>query len=298
MASHARIRPPGFWVLTSVVDPTEFEALDAAQVDSISASGQSVANAAPLAWGGAGHQFVTCPFSGTLDITAGLHFAGVGIVKFDAGSTLVMDAAATGYVAGIWHSQSGSAHYYDAGGSLHIFGTQTIESGGAFTAAAGSTVSLAGTTNVPTGGSFTCSAGSTFGVSGTNAIDGSLLLTAHTTRTGATARMGDRGMGALADATPQTVDTTKDVWRIPTTLSQDTTLNVSAGIEEGNEILIFRSNATGGSHIITINCAGAGSFSYTWPSGVNPYWIRLKWLAGDWYSIGNSNGVGGVHALT
>jgi hypothetical protein len=156
MAVHSYIRPSGVWNSGLVVTHAEFAAFDAAQVDSLSASGGAYSLASLLTLGGAGAQVLfggdsQLPSGTTLAVSAGAQITingtlsvpgtavfNIGSVgqfygssEYKSGSTIVIDVGATQTVNGVFTTITGSVSTF--GGSAIFNGTAAFNGVTSFT---------------------------------------------------------------------------------------------------------------------------------------------------------------------
>lgn len=283
MATHSYIRPGGVWNAGVVVTHGEFQALDAAQVDSISASGGTYAPVAPIIVGGSGMQVLFSGnshipagtqitvdldggifFNGTLQAAGGTYFdnavsylgdsvttvAGPGSFTFLTGSTLTMNVGSTATVNGAFVTITGSVSTF--GGSAAFNGTASFNGIASFT----SNADFIGPVSIHGGGaSLVVSAPTT--LSGANTISGATTLSAKMTCSSAgrvVKRLVQISTGTDITAHgPSTADTI-----LVTALSADVTLTINdAGAVDGDEIRIKNLSS---SHLLTIDDPVNGTF--------------------------------------
>jgi hypothetical protein len=162
MAHRFRIRPEGFWTVTSVVDPTEFEALDAGQFSAVDGdAGGAWAPAKQIIIGAAGVKFDNCPVEGTWVPNTPITIIGAGLacnsgVLFNIDSAVL--AKGTFSFDPACFLTFNTKHASIAGGAL-----LTVASGGAIALGAGSSLNANGgsTIAVLQGGSLDIRAGGT-----------------------------------------------------------------------------------------------------------------------------------------
>ena len=160
MAHRFRLRPQGFWTLTSVVDPTEFEAFDAAQFSAIDGDAGGVwAPAQPIVIGASGVKFDNCPVEGVWVPTTPITIIGAGLAC-NASVLFNVDSAVAAKGTFSFDPECfltfNTKHATIAAGAL-----LTVASGGAISLGAGSSLSAnsGSTLAVLQGGSLDIAAG-------------------------------------------------------------------------------------------------------------------------------------------
>lgn len=136
-----RLRPSGFWTLSSTVDPAEFEAFDERQFKSINGDdGGTWAPSAPIIIAGSG--LVAEPFASeditNAGFTGAVFFDGSSNVEFQNGSAVEVQLGSE------WYVRDGAAFTFDANSVLTMNGDLEVTNGVLSTGAA-STVNLNGT---------------------------------------------------------------------------------------------------------------------------------------------------------
>ncbi len=125
MANLTRLRLPGFWIQGSVVDPEEFEALDAMRLLLINASGGSAhAPTLPIILGGSGLRMTgLLDVDGPLQQDAASAWELSGPITLMSGGSLSMNFGATMTV------KSGAMIVLQSGSSTLVYGNMTWQAG-------------------------------------------------------------------------------------------------------------------------------------------------------------------------
>lgn len=274
MGNHARIRAPGTWTLGSDVDPSEFEALDDAQFDSVSATGGTYTLTEPLVFGG-----------DPVIIDSGAEILVGGTAHIEDGGTFDMDAGSVGVVEADEFNFGGACTTEFGGGKVTFTGscdpdiatgcTTTWQSGSTLATAAGSTTTLGGVSTINgvmtfastcdpivqsgclwtfnSGSSVTMASGSSLVVNGTAQLAGTVTLNSVMTKTGNDGRIVHR-VATLSSNADHDIDITKDIWVYSqtTTTTRTMTIRSTGNVPTTGETLRlkFFVNAGGTANII------------------------------------------------
>lgn len=175
MSAFPRLRPPGFWVASSVVDQAEFEAIDDGRSKSLNAADGGVwANSSPISIGGA------WVFAGgaSVDVQSGVTatFESGSFLSFVSGSLFTGTATTN---AGFLFDVFGGIKLDGAAAFLSVVGGGliTVQTGGTVLIGNGAALTLTGT------GAMTASTSTSVTLGGTSKFSstGTLEIDCHTT---------------------------------------------------------------------------------------------------------------------
>jgi hypothetical protein len=252
VANFTRVKPSG-WALYDVLESALMNALD---IDHTKApnfdDGSTHAPSAPVIVNGAGMEF-----GGPVlfDVGSDPHIASGVTAHIDSGAELHVDG-----LLGI-RANSGSSVKFESGSFL--IGSPKITIG----ADPASTFSMGNT------GSFSSNVFQAIGSA--PSFVGPITFTGALLR-GTTGRLPFR-RASVSTSTPQTLLTTKEVYRIPTTLGADQVLQVVDGLEDGDWVLLYR-NGSPDAHKSDIDLGVTNPQTFTMPNSTK-CWGLFVWNA-------------------